>query len=306
MRRLRWAAATAIGVGVVVVAAWWIMPPSIVRQLPPGQTLVYISYPPVRALARQQIAPALQRAPSYAAFVRESGFDYERDLDAVALSLDGNPAAPSDATAIVKGRFRPTLTAYLQTHALAHKRLSGMDAYVFPGWARPRQLLTVVRLGGDELLVTNAADPVAVIAHARRWWTAAPPLWRAGNNWRLLAGYLDSDTLQLEAQQQMDGTAEPWRGMERLEARVEANGGGVELDVRTQAESTEAAAEARSWAQTQVQMLRGVLAEEPGRPTLRALLDRLESGAQGRSAWLRLRLDQATLSEWTRPIAQQP
>lgn len=282
------------------------MPPSIVRQLPPGQTLVYINYAPVRALARRQVQSAIQPAPSYAAFVRQSGFDFERDLDAMALALDGNPLAPDDATAILEGRFGPAFTTYLQAHALEHKRLNGLDAYVFPGWARPQQPLTVVQLDGNELLVTNAADAAAVIAHARRWWAAAPPLWRAGNNWRMLTGYLDSDTLQLEARRQLDGAAAPWRGMERIAARLKAGSGGVRLDADAQTNSTEAAEAAQTWVRNQLHTLRPMLAEEPGRPTLRALLDRLESGAQGRRVWLRLRLDPATLSEWMRPIAQQP
>lgn len=274
------------------------MPPSIVRSLPPGQTLVYVNCQPLRELGGAN--GDATRSPGYAAFVRESGFDYQKDLDAVALSLNGQPTRPVDATAILRGRIAPKFTAYLQRHALRQEQIAGAQAYVFPGWARPQQLLTVVPLGPRELLVTNAQDAAPVVAQARRWWSAAPALWRAGNNWRLLVGYADINAEQLEATRALDGTQLPWQGVERVEVSLQGSSGGVTVAGGAQANSAEAAVAVQQWVQNELEALRPLWPEEQGQPTLRALLDRIETGQNGRQAWLRLRVDSATLRAWAR------
>lgn len=274
------------------------MPPTIVRSLPPGQTLVYLNCRPLRELG--MVNGGAQPSPSYAAFVRESGFDYQKDLDAVALSLNGRPTEPADATAILRGRFEPKFTAYLQRHALREERIVGARAYVFPGWARPQQLMTVVPLGPRELLVTNAQDAAPVVAQARRWWSAAPALWRAGNNWRLLGGYADINAEQLEAARALDGTQLPWQGVERVEVSLRGSSSGVTVAGGAQASSADAAAAVQQWVQSELDALRPLWPEEQGQPTLRALLDRVETGQNGRQVWLRLRVDSATLRAWTR------
>lgn len=272
------------------------MPPSIVRSLPAGQTLVYVNCQPLRELGVAN--RGAQRSPGYGAFVRESGFDYQRDLDAVALSLNGRPTQPVNATAILRGRFAPQFTAYLQRHALRQERIAGARTYIFPGWARPQQVLTVAPLGPRELLVTNAQDAAPVVAQARRWWSAAPGLWRAGNNWRLLVGYAAINTEQLEAARALDGTQLPWQGVERVEVSLRGGSAGVTVAGGAQASSADAAAAVQQWVQNELEALRPLWPEEQGQPTLRALLDRIETGQNGRQVWLRLRINAATLREW--------
>ncbi|MGH9467539.1 MAG: hypothetical protein ACRD1Y_09305 [Terriglobales bacterium] len=292
MRRLKLPGILVLG-ALIVASLWWISPPAIVRSLPPGESLVYLNFAPLRGALQDLTA---SRAPGYAAFVRESGFDYLRDLDAIAISMRGNPARPSEATAILKGRFGPRFEQYLQQHARAQELIGGARAYIFPGWARPQQLLTVVPLSGSELLVTNAADPGAVVAHARRWSDLAPPLWRAGNNWRLLVGYAGFNVEQLEAERALDGGQEPWQGIERVEARLRAGTSGATLELSATGGDPNAAANARAWVTREVAALRPLLRQDAaGRPTLRALLDRLQSGQVGNRAWFRIHVEPATL-----------
>ncbi|HET9784638.1 MAG TPA: hypothetical protein VFP94_06730, partial [Terriglobales bacterium] len=245
------------GIGVVIAAAvvwsWWAMPPSIIRSLPPGQTLIYVSWKPLRQVGA--LSGAVARSPGYEAFVRESGFDFQQDLDAIAISMTGPPTRPTHTTAILRGQFGPKFTAYLQRHALRRERIGGAEAFIFPGWARPQQRLSVVPLGPGELLVTNAGNAAAVVAQARRWWSAAPELWKAGNNWRMLAGYADINTEQLEAVRALDGTAPPWQGVEQMEMSLRGSDGGLRLEGTARAASPEAAAAVQTWVETELNAL---------------------------------------------------
>ncbi|MGH9413889.1 MAG: hypothetical protein ACRD0Y_09140 [Terriglobales bacterium] len=299
-RRLYLTIVAACIVAMVAVSLWWALPPSIVRRLPPGQTLVYVNTRPLRDL--DALSGPAQRSSAYQAFVRESGFDFQHDLDAMALSLQGSPTAPASATVILRGRFGSQFTAYLRQHALRQERIHGADAYVFPGWTRPQQLLTVLPLGAHEVLITNRKDAEPVIAHAQRWWPAGPALWRAGNNWRMLAGYADCNTEQLEAARALDGSAPPWQGVERIAISLRGQRDGLLLAANAEATTTAAAIAAADWVQTELHTLRPLLPERPGQPTLRALLDRLQTGQQERHVWLRLHVDRATLEQWTRAL----
>ncbi|MGH9488820.1 MAG: hypothetical protein ACRD04_14695 [Terriglobales bacterium] len=303
MRRHWIIAAICLAVALGAVWLWWAMPPASVRRLPPGQTLVYLRLKPVRKL--WALRPAPPPATEYATFVRESGFDYQRDLDSIALSMNGNPLRPRDATAIFSGRFGPKFTLYLQRHALARTRVAGVQAYRFAGWARPQQKLTVARLGARELLITNAADAAPIVAHARAWWTPAPGRWRAGNDWRLLLGYCDVNAERLEAQRALDGSQPPWQGIESLELRLSAGSSGLKLSGRAQTANAEQAQAAQAWLKAQIQELRPLLQDQTGDAGLGALLDRLESGVAGDQAWVRLQIDPAMLAQWSQVIAHR-
>ncbi|MGH9477240.1 MAG: hypothetical protein ACRD1C_13055 [Terriglobales bacterium] len=191
-----WRDWTVVAAAAAVVGAclWWAMPPAAVRQLPSGQTLVYVRMRRLRPFLTASNAYPL--APQYAAFVRASGFDFTRDLDAAAISLHGDPARPVDATAILDG----------------------------------------------------------------------------------------------EAGQALDGSRPPWQGLERVQARLGEGEGGLRFTLAAAAASPEAASAARKWLEAQVR-------------TLRPLLDRLQTGQNGRSVWAQVSVDAALLGEWTRAIA---
>lgn len=274
--------------------------PAAVRRLPEGDAILYVDFRPLRS-AGLLTPSAVPKAPAYAGFVRQSGFDFERDLDTLALSLDGPPTAPADATCILSGRFGPGFTAYLAAHALRRQTVAGLDAFIFPGWARPGQRLAVVPLGSGRFLVTNRPDPSAAVAHARSWWPSPPSLWHA-SGWLPAppAGYAAANLLHLAADRALDGSVPPWRGAETLELRLGLTLSGAALQgVETTASPADAAAALRFF-DGQRQALATLLAAGDPPPAnaaaLSAALKNLRLSQQGASVRFTLRLDRSLLA----------
>jgi hypothetical protein len=82
----------------------------------------------------ENLAPSPTPDPDYAAFVRASGFDYQRDLDGVLLASHQS-GGKTELVAIAEGRFdRQKIRAY----ALANGKLerqNGVDVYLIPSGA---------------------------------------------------------------------------------------------------------------------------------------------------------------------------
>lgn len=307
---MRWRARLIVGAAVVAGAvlvglAWWRLPPPAVRRLPEGQTLVYVN----AALLRQAgaLTPAAEwagtPAPEYQAFVQESGFDYTRDLDGLAISALGSPTAPEQATAILSGRFSPQFSAYLRRHARRALELDGVEAYEFPGWARPQQAITVALLDGHTLLATNAPVAEPVVARAARGWPAAwlqaPRLWQGGSAGPTLVAYAASDIRELAAERAVDGSQSPFLGMNLLRLRAAAESGGLEVTATGDTSSAaEAAADSR-WLGEQLQAIRPLFAAGGGPATLAALLDQVAIDQDGARVVVRLQVPPATLQALT-------
>jgi hypothetical protein len=294
MRRWRRAALALAALGLLAggASAWRLdyraWAPEVVRRLPASETLVYVDLRPLRAL--------LPTAPSggsgYAAFVRDSGFDYTRDLDQLGLALRGDPARPTSACAILQGRFGPRFTAYLNHHAGRRVQVAGLAAWRFPGWARPAQAMTLALVARDVLVVTNAPDPAADLRRARSAWRPAPPQWRAVF-WRPRPlAYLGADTLTLAAERHLDGQRPPWAGARWARISLRAGpAGGLTLEAREQADAPQAAARTQAWIATQRQSLAAALAQAPAPGAeLAALLARVRLRRDGARLRARLRL----------------
>jgi hypothetical protein len=111
-------------------------PPSLLSLLPPSAPcIVYIDLAVLRAsplLAQlTPILPAPGDDPEYARFVRETGFDYTRDLDQVAVAFW--PAPPAQrVVALADGRFaREKISRYALASGKLEKR-GDRDVYVVP------------------------------------------------------------------------------------------------------------------------------------------------------------------------------
>lgn len=233
---------------VALALAYWARTPGVVRRLPAGDVLVFLNLRPLRQ------AGILGRAeppknPEYAAFVRDSGFDFERDLDEVGITQRGWLNGAQDTTCILQGRFGEQFFKYLAAHALSRSQVGRVTAYRFAGWARPQQAITVAEVGRGELLVTNREDPGGAIAAAQQRWGAGPELWRRRNWWGARVGYAAVDVMSLAARRQLDGSAEPWRGGERLEAGIRGTPQGVEISGTEIMDNTADAAAAAAWLQ---------------------------------------------------------
>ncbi|HXE32231.1 MAG TPA: hypothetical protein VN515_10595 [Terriglobales bacterium] len=260
-----------LAVAVVALAAgiglWRWQAPRPVRMLPPGDTIVYLDLSPLRAsgalLNWTNALGTAARSPNYAAFVHDSRFDYERDLDAVALSLEGDPEHPDDATCILTGRFTPALSTYLAAHAQQRVPLDGTTTYRYPGWSRPDRPITVAELDSRHLLVTNAPDPGRALAAAQKWWPRSPsgwphPLWGGSP-----VGVVTLNSLTLAARRHLDGSQLPWRGSRSIQAALRPDHGGLTLQGSLQALSQADAADAFAWAQQQLAALRTIPAMQP-------------------------------------------
>ena len=114
--------------------------PELLSALPAGApTLIYIDLAAVRASSFYQHRP--DRGPiampnrDYADFVQSTGFDFEKDLDRVAIASWATPSgnAPRQNVLIAEGRFD---RAKIREYALHHGKLDhqeGRDVFLFPG-----------------------------------------------------------------------------------------------------------------------------------------------------------------------------
>jgi hypothetical protein len=278
------AAAAAVALCAAGYAAWRLgyrpWAPGVVRRLPPSETLVYLDLRPLRGAFG---GPA-HAGSGYAAFVRSSGFNFDRDLNQLALALRGDPAHPVSACAVLDGQFGPRFLHYLHRHALRQLRIAGLAAWQFPGWARPKQIMTLALVSPNLLVVTNAANPAPDLDRARNRWGRVPPLWHAA--WwrpRPLA-YLAADALTLAAERHLDGNRPPWSGAQRVDLSFRlVPPGRLALTANELASGAPAASREQAWLAREEKPLAAILRQfPPAGPPLAAWLRRVRLQRHGR------------------------
>jgi len=138
-------------------------PPDAVRLLPDSDAVLYVNFEPVRLLAGLGKKPASNRDPGYEEFVKETGFDFERDLDhaAFAIHYGGGGDQETRYTEILQGHFDHSRVsqylAKLSNNAIEH--YDGFEVYVIPLEDRT---LRVALLGVDTAAASNNADPAFI------------------------------------------------------------------------------------------------------------------------------------------------
>jgi hypothetical protein len=149
-------------------------PPEPVRLLPEAQAFLYVNAGPLRR-ADIKAAP-IQYEPDYQEFIRETGFEWERDLNqlAVAVHVPG-PGQNGE------NRFTYVLDAHFDTAKVRGylNRLSArIDSYreeeVF-NIPRENRTVRVVVLGPDLIAISNADDPLIVRGIVDRYKKVALP-----------------------------------------------------------------------------------------------------------------------------------
>ncbi len=156
-----------------VVAALFLLrkksPPNSVRLLPESNVVIYIDVDDLRTAGAFKQAQNYPHDPDYEDFVKQTGFDFERDLHEVAFAVE--PAAPSGSTRapapedqrsseIFIGHFDSTrLTAYLKKLATATEVYRNIDIYTVPHEGRP---VRVAILTVDTVAVSNLDLPQAI------------------------------------------------------------------------------------------------------------------------------------------------
>ena len=142
--------------------------PEAVRLLPSNaDAVVYVDVQTIRrAVTLFGKAPAVPHDPDYDDFIRQTGFEFERDLDQAAFAVHapplkpgGPPPAPEDvrSSEIFVGRFdSERLTAFLGRLATSTERYHNVDIYVIPNQGH---LVRAAILGLTMVAVSNTEDP---------------------------------------------------------------------------------------------------------------------------------------------------
>lgn len=152
--------------------------PDAVRLLPNADAVLYVNLEPVRLLTDLGKKPPKNREPEYDEFVRQTGFEPERDLDHAALAIHyGNtPANPSNEarySEIMQGHFDgQRVTSYLKKLSGQIERYKDFDVYIIPLEGRT---VRVVLLGVDTAAASNTEGSDAIHGMIDRYKQAALP-----------------------------------------------------------------------------------------------------------------------------------
>jgi len=176
-RRTLWIVAAVIAVLALAVFLRSKAPPEAARLLPESDGIVYINLKPVHVFLRKQLKPP-QRVPEYQQFVDETGVDWERDLDQVAVALHRMPDAsgpngPVAYSMVLVGKLTGKgLNSWLEAHAASQESYAGHTIYSIPSDGRT---LRVAQIGYDMMALSNFPSPEMIHSILDRHRTAALP-----------------------------------------------------------------------------------------------------------------------------------
>ncbi len=165
---MRWrpiGAAVAIAVILAAGAGWWLWRQKRDREVLfdrlPGENVLLLYLDMDRLRHASALLPALRARvdpdPDYAAFVRQTGFDYERDLDRAAVCY-----LPDRVYVVARGRFDP---ARLRQYALAQGGScagEGLEKPCSMPASRLNRKISLVLISPKILALATAPEPDAV------------------------------------------------------------------------------------------------------------------------------------------------
>ncbi len=152
--------------------------PDAVRLLPDSDAVFYINLEPIRLLTNLGKKPSKDRDPQYEDFVRQTGFEFERDLDKAAFAIHygavtNGKSGETRYSEIFQGHFDSARVGdYLHHLASRVERYRDLDIYVIPLEGRT---VRVALLGIDIAAATNTADPGVIHGMIDRYKQAALP-----------------------------------------------------------------------------------------------------------------------------------
>jgi hypothetical protein len=141
-------------------------PPEPARLLPGADAFLYANFGWMRKVTDKPLPPVFHD-PEYEQFIRETGFDFERDLDAVACAIHYPSSWPGGGTGgaapeprfseVFIGKFNgERLTAYLKRMAKSVENYNSIDIFSIPVQART---FRVAILSVDSVAASNHDDP---------------------------------------------------------------------------------------------------------------------------------------------------
>jgi len=167
-----------IFLGVIVVVAAVVLavqlrkhaPPEPARLLPGADSFVYFDLSWVRRANAEKELPVVSHDPEYERFIRETGFQFERDLDEAAFAVHypekwpgggtGGSAPEPRFSEVLVGKFHSErLTNYLRQIAQSIENYQSVDIFTIQIESR---MLRVAVLSADSVAASNHDDPAVI------------------------------------------------------------------------------------------------------------------------------------------------
>jgi hypothetical protein len=164
--------------GVVVVAAALTVavqlrkhaPPEAARLLPGADAFLYLDLKTARKANQGKQLPSVTHDPEYERFIRETGFEFERDLDEAAFAVHYPASWPGGGTGgsspdirfseVLVGKFQgEKVSAYLRQIAKSVENYHAVDIFTIS--IEPR-LLRVAVLSPDSVAASNHPDSAVI------------------------------------------------------------------------------------------------------------------------------------------------
>ena len=145
-------------------------PPEPARLLPGADAFVYVNLGWVRKLNPESGVPAVYHDPEYQHFIEQTGFEFERDLDAAAFAVHypvnwpgggtGSAAPEPRFSEVFVGKFDGgKLGAYLKQHAQSVENYQSVDIFTIPLEGRS---FRVAILSVDAVACSNHDDAAVI------------------------------------------------------------------------------------------------------------------------------------------------
>jgi len=149
-------------------------PPEPVRLLPEGDAVIYVNLKNIRHLTDFNAQPVAEREPSYDRFVRETGIEWERDLDEAALCVHAGLANGQNRySEVLTGHFdSDKLSRYLRSISRTVETYRQTDIYSIPVEQRT---VRVALLGLDVVGASNVDDASVIHGLIDRYKKSALP-----------------------------------------------------------------------------------------------------------------------------------
>ncbi len=133
--------------------------PEAARLLPEADAVIYVDFGTVRSLTAFDQQPLPKLAPGYDEFVKNTGFNFERDLDEAAMAVHrghGKTRGATRYTELLVGHYdQSKLAPYLRQHSRAVESYRDVDVFSIPIEDRT---LRVALLAIDTVAVSNVED----------------------------------------------------------------------------------------------------------------------------------------------------
>lgn len=166
--------------------------PEAARLLPDSDAVLFVNLRLMRLAHVFSEAPPISYDPEYEQFVKETGFQFERDLDQAAFAVQAPSGPALDQGFFERARYSEIFigkfdaqraTAYLQKLATSTEDYRGARIYAIPHEDRT---VRVAILGLDIVAVSNTADASAIHLMIDKQRAAA---WPASGPWLVRAHY---------------------------------------------------------------------------------------------------------------------